>query len=52
MAPQAVPPEAIVMQMVMGGWIARAISTVSRLNVPDILKEGGPMSAPNSLREE
>ena len=26
-APQVLPPEAIVMQMVMGGWVARAICT-------------------------
>src|SRR5215471_3127581 len=39
-------PEAVVMQMVMGGWIARAISDVSRLNIPDILKKhGAAMSA-------
>jgi hypothetical protein len=31
---QTMPPEAVVMQMVMGGWIARAISDVSRLNIP------------------
>ena len=40
------PLEAVVMQMVMGGWIARAISDVSRLNIPDILKKhGAAMSA-------
>ena len=44
-ATQTLPPEAIVMQMAMGGWVARAISDVSRLNVPDALKEHGPMSA-------
>src|SRR6185436_14160241 len=44
-APQALPPEAVVMQMVMGGWIARAISDVSRLNIPDVLKKQGAMSA-------
>src|SRR5215471_14770777 len=43
--PQAFPPQAIVMQMVMGGWVARAISDVSRLNVPDLLKKSGPMTA-------
>jgi hypothetical protein len=42
---QALPPEAIIMQMVMGGWVARAISVVSRLNIPDALKARGPMSA-------
>ena len=38
-ATQTLPPEAIIMQMVMGGWVARAISDVSRLNIPDALKE-------------
>jgi O-methyltransferase domain/Dimerisation domain len=42
---QALPPEAIVLQMVMGGWVARAISDVSRLNVPDALKQRGPLTA-------
>lgn len=39
------PPQAVVMQMVMGGWIARTISEVSRLDVPDALQRGGPMTA-------
>ena len=43
--PQALPPQAIVMQMIMGGWIARAVSDVSRMNIPDLLKKQGPMSA-------
>ena len=43
--PQALPPQAIVMQIIMGGWIARAVSDVSRMNIPDVLKEQGPMSA-------
>src|SRR5437870_4770045 len=44
-APQALPPQAVMMQMVMGGWVARAISDVSRLNIPDILKKRGSMTA-------
>ncbi len=44
-APQALPPQAVIMQMVMGGWVARAISDISRLNIPDILKKRGPMTA-------
>ncbi len=44
-APQVPPPQAIVMQMIMGGWIARAVSDVSRMNIPDVLKKQGPMSA-------
>ena len=42
---QAIPPQAVIMQMVMGGWIARAISEVSRLDIPDTLKQRGPRSA-------
>src|SRR5439155_21633620 len=42
---QALPPQAVIMQMVMGGWVARAISDVSRLNIPDMLKKGGRMTA-------
>src|SRR4051794_20626799 len=44
-APQTIPPEGVIMQMVMGGWVARAISDVSRLDIPDLLKTNGPMSA-------
>jgi len=44
-AAPALPPQAIVMQMVMGGWIARTISDISRLNIPDVLKKQGAMSA-------
>ena len=45
LAPQALPPESIVMQMVMGGWVARAISEICRLNIPDTLQANGPMTA-------
>jgi hypothetical protein len=44
-APQTLPPQAVVMQMAMGGWVARAISEISRLNVPDALQVNGPMTA-------
>lgn len=40
------PPEGIVMQMIMGAWVSQAISTLTRLNVPDVLKEHGPQTAP------
>jgi hypothetical protein len=43
--PQTLPPQAVVMQMAMGGWVARIISDISRLNIPDMLKTAGPMSA-------
>ena len=38
------PPQAVVMQMVMGSWIARLISEVSRLDIPDKLKAKGPQT--------
>ena len=44
-APETIPPQAVVMQMVMGGWIARTISEVSKLNIPDMLEANGPMTA-------
>jgi hypothetical protein len=43
--PQPLPPQAVVMQMVMGGWVARAVSDISRLGIPGILKRSGPMTA-------
>jgi hypothetical protein len=39
------PPQAVVMQMVTGGYVARALSEISRLGVPDILQKAGPLSA-------
>ena len=38
------PPQAIVMQMVMGAWVSQTISTITRLDVPDFLHEHGPLS--------
>jgi len=43
--PQGSSPEGIVMQMVMGGWVARAISELCRLNIPDLVQDHGPMTA-------
>ena len=43
--PQALPPQAVVMQMAMGGWVARAISEISKLNIPDTLDVNGPLTA-------
>jgi hypothetical protein len=39
------PPEAIVMQMAMGGWVCRTMSEVSKLDVPDALLARGPQTA-------
>src|SRR5258706_7555216 len=43
--PVTIPPQAVLMQMVMGGWIAGAISEISKLNIPDTLQMNGPMTA-------
>src|SRR5262249_42345139 len=44
-APAALPPQAVVMQMAMGGWVARAMSEICKLNIPDTLQLRGPMTA-------
>jgi hypothetical protein len=44
-ATQALPPQAVIMQMAMGGWVSRVISEICRLNIADLLKKHGPMSA-------
>lgn len=41
----APPPEATIMQMVMGAWVSQAISAVTRLHIPDLLKAHGPSTA-------
>jgi hypothetical protein len=40
-----IPPQAVLMQMMTGGYVARALSEISRLGVPDILHRAGAMSA-------
>jgi hypothetical protein len=42
---QAPPPQALIMQMVMGAWITKVISELTRLGIPDLLKRHGPMLA-------
>jgi hypothetical protein len=44
-AKESMPPQAVVMQMVLGAWVSKAISDVTRLNVPDVLKRHGATSA-------
>ena len=44
-AKQSVPPQAVIMQMVMGAWITKVISEATRLGVPDVVKQHGPMRA-------
>lgn len=40
-----IPPQAVVMQMVMGAWISRTISAICELHIPDLLKKHGPCTA-------
>src|SRR5918998_2353612 len=42
---ESLPPDAIVMQMVVGAWVSQAISAITRLDIPDLLKEHGPKTA-------
>src|SRR5579872_593646 len=42
---QSLPPQAVIMQMVSGGWVAKVVADVSRLGIPDQLKNHGPLSA-------
>src|SRR5260370_31744413 len=42
---QSPPPQAVVMQMLMGGWVSKIVSDLTQLNVPDLLKRHGAMSA-------
>src|SRR5258707_5188632 len=43
--PQTLPPQAVVMQMALGAWGSKVISDVIRLNIPDLIKQHGSMSA-------
>jgi len=43
--PDSAPPQAAVMQMVMGAWVSQTISSITRLDIPDILKAHGPLTA-------
>ena len=42
---QSPPAEAVIMQMVMGAWVTKVISEVTRLGVPDLVKQHGSMHA-------
>jgi SAM-dependent methyltransferase len=39
------PPQAVVMQLAMGAWAAQAVAAVTRLGVPDLLHQHGPLDA-------
>ncbi|MCG6133877.1 MAG: acetylserotonin O-methyltransferase [Nostoc sp. LLA-1] len=40
-----VAPQEIVMQMLVGAWVSQTISTITRLDIPDLIKCHGPQSA-------
>jgi len=39
-APNELPPPALMLQMIQGFWISRAIYAAAKLGIPDLLKEG------------
>lgn len=49
---RGVPPaQAIVMQMVVGAWMSQTISSVTRLDIPDVLKKHGPKNTLKLIQE-
>jgi hypothetical protein len=42
---QTLPPQAVVMQMAMGAWVTKVISEATRMGVPDLVKQHGPLRA-------
>ncbi len=44
-AVQSPPPQAIVMQMMFGAWVTKVIAESTRMGVPDLVQQHGPMSA-------
>jgi hypothetical protein len=43
--PQPLPPQAVIMQMAIGAWVTKVISEATRLGIPDLLQQRGPMLA-------
>lgn len=41
----SLPPQAVIMQMMMGAWVTKAVSVTTRLGIPDLLGQYGPMQA-------
>lgn len=48
---ETLPPQAIVMQMVVGAWLSQIISSITRLDIPDFLKKNGPQTALKLVKE-
>lgn len=49
--PAALPPQAVLMQMVLGGWFAKVLSDAAALNVADIVDRHGPQTAANLVSQ-
>src|SRR5271166_5422236 len=49
---QQLPPQAVVMQMAMGVLVTKVVAEATRLNIPDLLKRHGPMSAGEIVAKE
>jgi hypothetical protein len=43
--PAALPPAAVLVQMVLGAWNAKVLAGVTSLNVADVLQRHGPATA-------
>jgi predicted O-methyltransferase YrrM len=41
----ALPPQAVVMDMMTAAWTSQTVSAVTRLGVPDVIHEHGPLTA-------
>src|SRR5262249_8350615 len=41
----ALPPQAVAMQMAMGAILSNVVHQATYLNIPDLLKSNGPMTA-------
>jgi hypothetical protein len=39
------PPHVVIFQMLMGGWTTKLLSEVTRLGVPDVLHQHGPLTS-------
>jgi ubiquinone/menaquinone biosynthesis C-methylase UbiE len=39
------PPHAVIFQMLMGGWTLKVLAEVTRLGVPDVLHQYGPLTS-------
>jgi predicted O-methyltransferase YrrM len=41
----ALPPQAVMFQMISGAWVTKVVSEATRLGIPDLVKQHGPLRA-------